>query len=507
MEPTINRQAFSVCRCIFEQNFEIPADTEAVLPDYCPDAARILKTTATAGVTSRRFTQNGLEIEGIMHITVIYSDAESSELHSYEITKSFEQTIEIGDTTGELTADTVTAADRISCRMLTPRKLDIHSTISMGVKVFATEEHETVCSAENLGLQSKCESESSLEVLYCGEKYINVSDEIEIDPSMKPVRCIIRSELGVLNAECRLVGEKAIAKGDVTLGILYSTDTPMRLEKLETAIPFSQIIDIPSMDDGYEPVYSFRICSYEIRPRTGMDGECHSLAVSVRVGVSLSVSKSSEVKVITDAYSTLYDLDIGREKTSCRIQNGTVDDTINCKATVQLPDEAAAVLDVWCENDAPIAKTSGGKKILNGSVRVCILLSDGDGNPMYAETTSDYTYECDSIAQNDELKASVKAEASGYNITSKNSAEVNLKMHISGEVYKVREFSFVSSITVNGEKDKSKTPPLILCRTDAGEALWDIARRYSTTEDALRSANGITSDVLEKSVMLLIPGV
>ena len=221
MEPTINRQAFSVCRCIFEQNFEIPADTEAVLPDYCPDAARILKTTATAGVTSRRFTQNGLEIEGIMHITVIYSDAESSELHSYEITKSFEQTAEIGDTTGELTADTVTAADRISCRMLTPRKLDIHATISMGVKVFATEEHETVCSAENLGLQSKCESESSLEVLYCGEKYINVSDEIEIDPSMKPVRCIIRSELGVLNAECRLVGEKAIAKGDDICALRY----------------------------------------------------------------------------------------------------------------------------------------------------------------------------------------------------------------------------------------------------------------------------------------------
>ena len=42
---------------------------------------------------------------------------------------------------------------------------------------------------------------------------------------------------------------------------------------------------------------------------------------------------------------------------------------------------------------------------------------------------------------------------------------------------------------------------------DAGEEIWDIARRYNTTVEAVEQENGITGETVAQKCMLLIPGV
>ena len=57
------------------------------------------------------------------------------------------------------------------------------------------------------------------------------------------------------------------------------------------------------------------------------------------------------------------------------------------------------------------------------------------------------------------------------------------------------------------ESKKSGGAALTVYFADAGEEIWDIARRYNTTVEAVEQENGITGETVAQKCMLLIPGV
>ena len=66
--------------------------------------------------------------------------------------------------------------------------------------------------------------------------------------------------------------------------------------------------------------------------------------------------------------------------------------------------------------------------------------------------------------------------------------------------------SGITSVTVTEpDDDIAARPSLVLYRLGKGETLWDIAKRYHTDEDAIRSANQLEQDSDAGQYMLLIP--
>ena len=65
----------------------------------------------------------------------------------------------------------------------------------------------------------------------------------------------------------------------------------------------------------------------------------------------------------------------------------------------------------------------------------------------------------------------------------------------------------LTTLTVDTEVCSPTVPVSVILRyMDAGERLWDIAKSYRTTVDAIRQANQLTEDVTNtQAQMLLIP--
>ena len=65
----------------------------------------------------------------------------------------------------------------------------------------------------------------------------------------------------------------------------------------------------------------------------------------------------------------------------------------------------------------------------------------------------------------------------------------------------------LTTLTVDTEACSPTAPVSVILRyMDAGERLWDIAKSYRTTVDAIRQANQLTEDVTNtQAQMLLIP--
>ena len=89
-----------------------------------------------------------------------------------------------------------------------------------------------------------------------------------------------------------------------------------------------------------------------------------------------------------------------------------------------------------------------------------------------------------------------------------NPTVVRVEMNISGCIFDSVRRKTVTSIECS-DSDGKKTggAALTVYFADAGEEIWDIARRYNTTVEAVEQENGITGETVAQKCMLLIPGV
>ena len=54
-------------------------------------------------------------------------------------------------------------------------------------------------------------------------------------------------------------------------------------------------------------------------------------------------------------------------------------------------------------------------------------------------------------------------------------------------------------------RERDRSAALILYYAEAGEALWDIARLYCTSMEAIQRENGLECEKMDSKGMLLIP--
>ena len=129
---------------VFCETAEQSIDAEFSLPDYAPDISKIFKMQAVPRISSKG--QNGkiITIDGVVELTLLYCDKDGkfcSYIYQYPFSKIFEMTSEcIG-----ANIHSKICTDYINCRAVTGRKIDLHGSCSISVKVTKRKSSEIIC--------------------------------------------------------------------------------------------------------------------------------------------------------------------------------------------------------------------------------------------------------------------------------------------------------------------------------------------------------------------------
>ena len=94
-----------------------------------------------------------------------------------------------------------------------------------------------------------------------------------------------------------------------------------------------------------------------------------------------------------------------------------------------------------------------------------------------------------------------------YRITGASSMEVKVDLRLSSCVFEQASCRAVADISADEEhpREKDTSAALTIYYADPSESLWDIARMYCTSSDAIREENGLAEDFIPENGMLLIP--
>lgn len=509
MDFNVIRQNVSGNEILFEGTVEQPIDTDITLPDYCPDIIRILKCIITPCVTQTNLTGNRATIDGNAVIRLIYS-CEGGKIKCYEQTLPYSKYAEINCDSVKPCIRVRAKTDYVNCRAVNQRRVDIHASVVFDVKVTGIKSEEMVSGADGAGIQLKHKNISVNELVGEVEQPFCVSEVLEVGSSKSPVSQIIRCNATAIIKEQKAVSNKLLLKGELLVKTLYcSTDDGVEL--IEHSVPFSQIIEIEGIDDTCSNEICLKVSNIEACPKSDSNNEMRLIEITARVCASVYSTRKTQMPIIEDAYSTKCELSLESKTKSFEVLDESFSDTYLNRTGIELSGmEITKVIDLWCIDVTAKAAMNSGSFCISGVTTVAMLAIDADGQPVYIERQADYEYRRDVKLSGENMRCSpnVYISASDYVLSASNKIDVRLEMNIEASVYTVHSEQLVSSISPDEEKIKKSNGALLtVYYSESGESVWNIARRYNTTVEAVMSENKLAADVIEEKKMLLIPGV
>ena len=276
---------------------------ETIVPDYCPDIARII---SAEGVVCLHGGTEQDGVTGTVRVTVLYTPENESGVRALEFAMPFSAQGE--GLAGCAHVVVETEIELLESRMLNPRKIFTRCKLVT---------HLAGCRKVCLTISSDAETDPALlvEKRCCGqtvsllrqvaEKDLTFSETMSLSLGREGATELLHCRANGIVTETKAIGNKLIFKGVFLVSALYRT-IGGQLASASAELPFSQIMETDSTEENTQVSMRLRITGTDIQI-DGSDDEGRQLSVTVYYHTMAFLRETREVTLLTDLYSTAYE--------------------------------------------------------------------------------------------------------------------------------------------------------------------------------------------------------
>ena len=488
-----------------QQNIE----TQITLPDYCGDIKKILRCILQPGISNLSYSGDRVSATGKVSLRLVYVN-DKDKIDCYESCED----LSVSSVMKDMPESPVLCADAktnyVNCRATSQRKISVEGSVAVIFKAYGAKEHKLVAAAEGRGIQCR-KRQVSYENLICRkEKVFDLGETAKIPQGKATIGKILNVSSRAALQSKKAVADKLLIKGDLYTEILYLSESEEgKTEKFTHSMPISQIVDIPGIDEN--SLCSVTLAVREIAALRKADSSSQGSFAEIAAKCSAMVrcSQVYTADVIDDCYSTDYDAQADFTIEEFIYPVHSIDEQKTSVCTVSLPTDVSSVAHMWCSDLIYKMKAKGDKAKTDCRAVLGIIYFDDKGSACFAEKEADFEINCKLKESYENLKCDCQLQMRDieWKITAKDKLEVKLQTGIIGQVNSCESIRIVRDIKVSEEKKDRDDAALTLYFGSIGESLWDIAKKYNTTREAIQSENAIDGDVTVKDGMLLIPCV
>lgn len=507
MDFNVISQALGIIETVFEGNAEQAVDGDITLSEYYPDIQRILKCSVIPGITGAQASSDRITVDGTALVRVLYV-GEDGKIRGFEQNYPFTKTIETSAPTEGACVSVRAKTDYVNCRAVSQRRVNIHGVITINVKIRKKRSDEIITDAEGFGIQLMRKSVPAVSMTGCSDKMFTLSEVVEIGQGSPPITQIIRTQSYVLVSDAKAISNKLLLKGELVSKILYCADSDNgELTLFEHSMPISQIIEVEGITEDSICDVSLNVALIEITPKADSNGELRLVEINAKVNACVSSCTQIEIPVVVDAYSVSHDLktDFKQADISGLVDN--INDSFTAKGALEISD-MKKMLDVWCGDLSCSCSVRNSDLIISGSIPVFVLYINNDNQADFAEKSIDFEFRKNAGMDIERIKCEpniVVTDCSSLQ-SGEGKIDVRVEMNIVSIVLFSQRHRFISNLEpTETELPKNKISSLTIYFTEDGEDVWDIARRYNTTVDAIMQENGLEDSRINQKSMLMIP--
>jgi len=508
MELNISKQPVYIRETLLEAELEQPVECDVLLPDYCDDIQKILKCTLEPVFTRRQAEGTRLELEGICLVTVYYRSPQGR-LCRGEYKVPFARTAELRGEAACPVIWTQGVCGYVSCRAVSSRRLDIRGAATLRAAVANLREQQAVASAEGTGVQLRQCSCQGTRVLLQASRTVSLCEDVELPESKGGVEAVLRVGAAARLLDCRVMAGKVILRGEAAVSCLYRTPEG-RCETMDFTLPLSQMVDADCADDQCRCFARLEVQHAAVERRSEAGGEERLLTVTASVEARVLVHRDYQALCASDCYSTKYECSCRTARVELPQLVQEVDRTFLYRGRLDLPEGVDRITGLWCQVADWSVREEGGDLAVAGRLRVSLFGQQGEGEMEYYEKLVEFEERVplgDAGGGSAVFRPSLWAAGQSYSFSGEGGLEVRCEVGLAGCLYRCRSISLIGDLALDETRlrESRVQKGLYVCMAEAGEELWDIARRYNTSVDYILEENDLTAGALEQRTMLLVP--
>jgi len=501
MSVKLKKEHVKLSEVICARQTKTTVESDVIVPDIKPDAAKILRAGGEAVITQKNIQTDKVYIGGILRLDILYipEDTSCGRVKSITIEQDFGHTIAANGAKPGMNIAAEVVCENPEHTLLNSRKIGLRTTLNIGIKVTAEVEMDVSTGVED-GSDVQIKSKHLKFYNSCpgAERNIIIRERLEVPAGKPDLGEVLRFSAKPSVGELKLLQGKAVLKGELKLCTLYCGDGDEGgLECMEHAVPFGEVLEIDGICENMAGEADFLVKDIYYEISRDSDGDKRVLSFEVTLCAEIRASEIVECDAVCDAYDL--NSEIKTQKNLCNMEQliDTMTAQTTVKEVVKVPEYLPEVYQVCdCSAVPEIERIA----IENGCVNVsgyitCSILYMSGNEEMPVSGFSHvlpFSHSFEVLGINENSVCDVTADVEHLSFTVPGSREIEIRSIIILGLKAVNPNSceIISEIEYDNEKPLKRPADMVIYFVQKGDSLWDVAKRYRTTSDAIVAVNG-----------------
>ena len=477
---------------------------EVALPGGLREETHVLSTEAMA-VLDRSLAENGrVTADGKVTFHVLYTQGDPTRVNALEATADFTHTTDIAGASAGMSAPVSLMVEHVEANAQGGR-LHLMAIVRVYTRVFTDEPLPVVTGVRGTdGLMTRTETLSGVRPAAHGVQDVLIREECELGAVLQITDTLYATATAAVQEVMGGEG-RATLSGHVQLEVTHTSAMPSRPVVITRhTLPFEETIALAG-ESGDSLCCSAVVKDVAVLSQDGPEEGERTLRAEVLLGLSVQSVRQREMKLLLDAYTTQGDtLDLNVQPVSRAIAHRQVHTAESGKMTLLLDDQPPARTPLRAVLRPVMTEWSraGGKLWVEGMMETTLLYMTDDSDApvsIQAEEPFRMAFACDLSLPDSLTLTPGNIEVIG--ITS-DRVEIKYILHLDCYDVQLRQDALVTQ--VSAQPAEASEPGILLCFSQPGESVWDIAKKYRVSPESLKRMNPELADGGDKAQRVIL---
>ena len=505
MEAKWKTDSIEYLRAVLDASFTQEETSEAIVPDACPDMEAIVDVEGNITLRSKEASAGRVVVSGAVAVSVVYRPEGEEGLRSLELSVPFTAGYDWAEITDN-TQTTVTARlGSIDARMINSRKVLVRADVLVEARGYEPAFMGVAAALEDeaeLGIHVRREEMEQSFVSQVREKTFSLSDAFPLPAGRPPIGQILKSRIRFSTDDVKNVGNKLIFKGEARIHLMYTAQNTHEPRVLDFTAGFSQIMELEGEGEGAH--YELHLMLTHVYLESGA-AEHGAIELELHMVAQAVEKQTRTLRYISDAYSTRFDLDIQwTEHMLESLESGEMLGT-EVRESIELPTAVIRVVDGSAYTGRVQISQEDGKQVLRASVFCSVIYVTEEGKLAGLNRRFEAQTELD-LRQGYTYTAVARVGGDVQVVPTSEGMELRVAVTFIARPCRKLRFAAIDGISWDetAPRDLASLPSVVVFHAIGGESLWDLARRYCSTETQIAAANGLGEDAVPYPGQLFI---
>lgn len=495
--------------------FQTFIEAEAVVPDKKSDVYEIVKTEGYIAIKKIEVTDGKILCRGSFNYNVLYVTDDKNSVSNVDGKIEINEVIEKENVVQDMEYMLFPEVEHMDCTIMNERKIRVGALMNIRGSLFEKQRLEIVKDVSQVeGIQKHRKEISYQDIVGIEKSESAIRDTITINT--EEVQSIISLNPCVKVKESRVADNKVIVGGVLEINPLACTYDGELVELDKVGIEFTQFVEVAGAYDGMVEEVLLLMSDFNYTFKQNEDSATGILEVDATVNSKVKVTDEVTREVLQDAYSPQKIIKFDQKPIqlnkvlSTKSVNFVVRESIrNDNDDIQIKEIISVCPSISIEN----AYIENGKSYIQGILKVDMLYVPVEGLKLVykisEEIPFDHDIEIDDLTDTATVFNTVCIERLEVDL-GRDQIDLTIKVKRFIEALDKKSENFIVKGEDQGVYDLSKAPSIIVYICKEGDNLWNIAKKYNTTENEIAELNDIKAEdpikagkclILEKNVV------